>query len=31
LENNGTRVIITNPESLKDAIKEKAGTHIICA
>ncbi|SIS04379.1 carbamate kinase [Peribacillus simplex] len=29
LENNGTRVIITNPESLKDAIKEKAGTHII--
>ncbi|CRK81884.1 carbamate kinase [Neobacillus massiliamazoniensis] len=31
LENNGTRVIITNPESLKDAIIEKAGTHIICA
>jgi carbamate kinase len=31
LENNGTRVIITNPESLKDAIKEKAGTHIIGA
>jgi carbamate kinase len=31
LEKNGTRVIITNPESLKDAIKEKAGTHIIGA
>jgi carbamate kinase len=29
LENNGTRVIITNPESLKDAINENAGTHII--
>lgn len=29
LENNGTRVIITNPESLKDAINEKAGTHIV--
>ncbi|WP_082686795.1 carbamate kinase [Bacillus sp. FJAT-27445] len=29
LENNGTRVIITNPESLKAAIKEEAGTHII--
>lgn len=29
LENNGSRVIITNPESLKDAMNEKAGTHII--
>jgi carbamate kinase len=29
LENNGTRVIITNPESLKDAINENAGTHIM--
>jgi carbamate kinase len=29
LENNGTRVIITNPESLKDAINENAGTHIV--
>jgi carbamate kinase len=29
LEKNGTRVIITNPESLKDAINENAGTHII--
>jgi carbamate kinase len=29
LEKNGTRVIITNPESLKDAINEKAGTHIV--
>jgi carbamate kinase len=29
LQNNGTRVIITNPESLKDAINENAGTHII--
>jgi carbamate kinase len=29
LENNGSRVIITNPESLKDAIVEKAGTHIV--
>jgi carbamate kinase len=29
LESNGTRVIITNPESLKDAINEKAGTHIV--
>lgn len=29
LENNGTRVIITNPESLKDAINDKAGTHIV--
>ncbi|MED3561757.1 carbamate kinase family protein, partial [Bacillus xiapuensis] len=29
LENNGTKVIITNPESLKDAINEKAGTHIV--
>lgn len=29
LENNGSRVIITNPESLKDAIIEKAGTHIV--
>ncbi|MGC5325205.1 carbamate kinase [Brevibacillus sp. SYSU BS000544] len=29
LEKNGTRVIITNPESLKDAIGAKAGTHIV--
>ncbi|WP_042477452.1 carbamate kinase [Bacillus ndiopicus] len=29
LEEGGKRVIITNPESLKDAINEKAGTHII--
>ena len=29
LEHNGSRVIITNPESLKDAINEDAGTHII--
>ncbi|MFJ7727589.1 carbamate kinase [Neobacillus sp. NPDC097160] len=29
LENDGLRVIITDPESLKDAIVEKAGTHII--
>jgi carbamate kinase len=29
LESNGSRVIITNPESLKDAIIEKAGTHIV--
>jgi len=29
LEHNGSRVIITNPESLKDAINEKAGTHIV--
>lgn len=29
LENNGSRVIITNPESLKKAINEKAGTHIL--
>ncbi|MFC7681804.1 carbamate kinase [Paenibacillus sp. GCM10028914] len=29
LEKGGTRVIITNPESLKDAINEKAGTHIV--
>jgi carbamate kinase len=29
LENNGTRVIITNPESLKDAMNEEAGTHIV--
>ncbi len=29
LEHNGSRVIITNPESLKDAINEGAGTHII--
>ncbi|MCL6571127.1 MAG: carbamate kinase [Bacillus sp. (in: Bacteria)] len=29
LEKNGSRVIITNPESLKDAIHEKAGTHIV--
>jgi carbamate kinase len=29
LEKNGTRVIITNPESLKDAINEEAGTHIV--
>ncbi|WP_316568824.1 carbamate kinase [Neobacillus sp. YIM B06451] len=28
LENNGSRVIITNPESLKAAINEEAGTHI---
>jgi carbamate kinase len=31
LENNGSRVIITNPESLKDAINEHAGTHILKA
>jgi carbamate kinase len=29
LEKEGLRVIITDPESLKDAIVEKAGTHII--
>lgn len=29
LESNGSRVIITNPESLKEAIKEQAGTHIV--
>ena len=29
LENNGSRVIITNPESLKAAINEDAGTHIL--
>ncbi|MHC0038453.1 carbamate kinase [Pseudoneobacillus sp. C159] len=29
LENNGSRVIITNPESLKAAINEEAGTHIV--
>ncbi|MFF2754851.1 carbamate kinase [Psychrobacillus sp. NPDC058041] len=29
LEKKGKRVIITNPESLKEAIKEEAGTHII--
>lgn len=29
LENNGQRVIITNPENLKEAIHEKAGTHIV--
>jgi carbamate kinase len=29
LEKNGTRVIITNPESLKEAINENAGTHIL--
>ncbi|WP_242774707.1 carbamate kinase [Brevibacillus parabrevis] len=29
LEHRGSRVIITNPESLKDAIVGKAGTHIV--
>ncbi|MED1471462.1 carbamate kinase [Bacillus salipaludis] len=29
LEGNGKRVIITNPESLKEAIHEQAGTHIV--
>lgn len=29
MEKNGSRVIITDPESLKDAVKEKAGTHIV--
>ncbi|WP_423801987.1 carbamate kinase [Neobacillus sp. SAB-20_R2A] len=29
LEKGGSRVIITNPESLKDAIQEKAGTHLV--
>lgn len=29
LENGGKRVIITNPESLKEAITEKQGTHIV--
>jgi carbamate kinase len=29
LQNNGKRVIITNPESLKEAINEQAGTHIV--
>jgi carbamate kinase len=29
LEKSGSRVIITNPESLKDAINEEAGTHIV--
>jgi len=28
LENGGKRAIITNPESLEDAIAEKSGTHI---
>ena len=28
LENGGKKAIITNPESLEDAIAEKAGTHI---
>ncbi|PEJ57088.1 carbamate kinase [Bacillus sp. AFS002410] len=31
LQNNGKRVIITNPESLKEAINEQAGTHIVNA
>ncbi|MEH7074503.1 carbamate kinase [Neobacillus drentensis] len=31
LESNGKRVIITDPESLKDAINEQAGTHIYAA
>ncbi|WML23906.1 carbamate kinase [Neobacillus sp. OS1-33] len=29
LENNGKRVIITDPKSLKDALNEQAGTHIL--
>ncbi|QED49123.1 carbamate kinase [Cytobacillus dafuensis] len=29
IEKSGSRVIITDPESLKDAINEKAGTHIV--
>ncbi|MEH7452595.1 carbamate kinase [Gottfriedia acidiceleris] len=29
LQNNGKRVIITNPESLKEAMNEQAGTHIV--
>ncbi|GAA0134411.1 carbamate kinase family protein [Paenibacillus sp. YSY-4.3] len=29
LEQSGSRVIITNPESLKAAIKNEAGTHIV--
>ena len=29
LENNGKRVIITDPVSLKDALNEQAGTHIL--
>lgn len=29
LEKSGTKVIITNPESLKDAIGNNAGTHIV--
>lgn len=29
LQHNGQRVIITNPETLKDAIDGKAGTHIV--
>jgi carbamate kinase len=29
LENNGKRVIITDPKSLKDALNELAGTHIL--
>jgi carbamate kinase len=29
LENGGKKVVITNPESLQDAINEKQGTHII--
>ncbi|MED1953510.1 carbamate kinase [Brevibacillus centrosporus] len=29
LEKSGSRVIITNPESLKDAVNNQAGTHIV--
>lgn len=29
LGNGGKRVVITNPESLKDAINNKQGTHIV--
>ncbi|NWQ44148.1 carbamate kinase [Bacillus sp. EB106-08-02-XG196] len=29
LENGGKKVVITNPESLQDAINEKQGTHIV--
>ena len=29
LEASGKRVIITNPESLKDAVNKKSGTHIV--
>ncbi|MEH6993886.1 carbamate kinase [Neobacillus drentensis] len=29
LENGGNKVVITNPESLQDAINEKQGTHIV--